>query len=107
MGFGIGVSGSGMGPRNAMESFAEGDGKRGQVFNQRVVTRMLVYLRPYTKMMTLAFVAMLADSTLTLLIPYLLKITVDTYISQGDQAGLIRISLLTAGTFLGLYVANR
>ena len=107
MGFGIGVSGSGMGPRNAMESFAEGDGKRGQVFNQRVVTRMLVYLRPYTKMMALAFVAMLADSALTLLVPYLLKITVDTYISQGDQAGLIRISLLTAGTFLGLYIANR
>jgi ABC-type multidrug transport system fused ATPase/permease subunit len=107
MGFGIGVSGSGMGPRNAMESFAEGDGKRGQVFNPRVVTRMLIYLRPYTKIMALAFVAMLADTVLTLLAPYLLKITVDTYISLGDQAGLVRISLWTAGTFVGLYVANR
>ena len=107
MGFGIGVSGSGMGPRSAMENFAEGDGKRGQVFNQRVVTRMLVYLRPYKKMMALAFAAMLADTALTLLAPYLLKITVDTYISQGDQAGLIRISMWTAGTFIGLYIANR
>jgi len=61
-----------------METFAEGEGKRGQVFNQRVVTRMLVYLRPYSKMMALAFVAMLADTILTLLAPYLLKITVDT-----------------------------
>jgi len=78
MSFGIGVSSSGMGPRNAMETFAEGEGKRGQVFNQRVVTRMLVYLRPYSKMMALAFVAMLADTILTLLAPYLLKITVDT-----------------------------
>jgi ATP-binding cassette, subfamily B, multidrug efflux pump len=106
MGFGIGVSSSGMGPRGAMESFAEGDGKQGQVFNPRVVTRMLVYLRPNTHFMALAFVAMLADSALTLLAPYLLKITVDTYISQGDQAGLVRISLWTAGTFIGLYLAT-
>ena len=107
MSFGIGVSGPGMGPRNAMETFAEGDGKRGQIFNQRVVSRMLGYLRPYSKMMALAFVAMLADTTLTLVVPYLLKITVDTYISQGDQAGLVRISLWTAATFVGLYIANR
>jgi ABC-type multidrug transport system fused ATPase/permease subunit len=107
MSFGIGVSGSGMGPRGAIENFAEGDGKRGQIFNQRVVTRMLVYLRPYTKMMALAFVAMLADSALTLLAPYLLKVTVDTYIAQSDQAGLISISLWTAATFIGLYIANR
>jgi ABC-type multidrug transport system fused ATPase/permease subunit len=96
-----------MGPRNAMETFAEGDGKGGQVFNQRVVTRMLVYLRPHMRMMVLAFVAMLAKAGLTLLVPYLLKITVDTYISQGDQAGLLRISGWTAGTYLALYAATR
>ena len=100
MGFGIGVSSSGMGPRNAMETFAEGDdGSAVRSTTSVWCTRMLVYLRPYTKMMTLAFVAMLADSALTLLAPYLLKITVDTYISQGDQAGLVRISLWTAATF--------
>ena len=107
MGFGIGVSSPGMGPRGAMENFAEGDGQRGQIYNQHVVARMLVYLRPYTKMMALAFVAMLADSGLTLLIPYLLKITVDTYIAQGDEAGLMRISVWTAAAFIGLYIANR
>jgi ATP-binding cassette, subfamily B, multidrug efflux pump len=107
MSFGIGVSSSGMGPRNAMETFAEGGDKGGQIYNRRVVARMLVYLRPYRNMMALAFIAMLAESALTLLAPYLLKITVDTYISQGDQAGLIRISLWTAGTFIGLYVASR
>ena len=107
MSFGIGVSSSGMGPRNAMETFAEGVDKRGQVYNRRVVTRMLVYLRPYLGMMTLAFVAMLAETALILLAPYLLKITVDTYIFQGDQAGLFRISLWTAATFIGLYIATR
>ncbi len=57
-----------------------------------MIRRMLVYLRPYMKIMALAFVAMLAVSALTLLAPYLLKVTVDTYITRGDQAGLIRIS---------------
>lgn len=106
MSFGIGVSSPGMGPRNAMETFAEGDGQRGRIYNQRVISRMLVYLRPYMKMMALAFVAMLAVSAMTLLAPYLLKITVDNYIAQGDQAGLIRISIWTAATYVGLYVAT-
>ncbi len=106
MSFGIGVSGMGMGPRNAMQTFA-GDDQRGQVYNPRVIRRMLVYLQPYMKIMALAFVAMLAVSALTLLAPYLLKVTVDTYITRGDQAGLIRISLWTAVTFIGLYVATR
>jgi ABC-type multidrug transport system fused ATPase/permease subunit len=107
MSFGIGVSGAGMGPRNAMETFAEGGDTRGQVYNRRVLSRMLVYVRPHLQLMTLAFVAMLAESALTLLAPYLLKVTVDTYIAQGDQAGLIRISLWTAATFFGLYLATR
>ncbi len=107
MGFGIGVSSSGMGPRNAMESFAEGDGKKGAIYNPHVMRRMLVYLRPYTYMMAIAFVAMLADSILTLLTPYLLKITVDNYIIQGDQTGLLWISLWTAAAFGGQYIANR
>jgi ABC-type multidrug transport system fused ATPase/permease subunit len=107
MSFGIGISSPGMGPRNAMETFAEGGDQGGQVYNPRVVRRMLVYLRPYLKMMALAFAAMLAESALTLLAPYLLKIAVDTYIARGDQAGLMRISLWTAATFIGLYIATR
>lgn len=107
MGFGIGVSSPGMGPRGAMESFSAGDDQRGQIYNRRVVNRMLVYLRPHRKMMALGFVAMLAVSAMTLLAPYLLKITIDTYISKSDPAGLIRISLITAGTYIGLYIATR
>ena len=107
MGFGIGVSSPGMGPRGVMERFANGDGNRGQAFNRRVVMRLLVYLRPYRKMMAFAFLAMLVNSALTLLAPYLLKITIDTYISQGDMAGLVRISAWTAATFVGLYIATR
>jgi ABC-type multidrug transport system fused ATPase/permease subunit len=32
---------------------------------------------------------------------------VDTHIAQGDLSGLLRISLLTGGTYLGLYIATR
>jgi ABC-type multidrug transport system fused ATPase/permease subunit len=105
MGFGIGVSNPGMGPRGALHHYS-GEDQRGQVFNRRVVTRLLAYLRPYSKQMGLAFLAMLAITGLTLLTPYLLKIAVDQYITQGDRPGLVRISLYTAAAFTGLYFAT-
>lgn len=106
MGFGIGVSSPGMGPRGALDQFSGGQDTRGQVFNRRVVTRLLAYLRPYARQMAVAFLAMLGITGLTLLTPYLLKVVVDQYISQGDQAGLVRISLITAAAFAGLYIAT-
>jgi ABC-type multidrug transport system fused ATPase/permease subunit len=106
MGFGIGVSNPGMGPRGTLGKFAAGQDLRGQIYNRRVVRRLLAYLRPYGKQMALAFVAMLAVSALTLLTPYLLKVAVDQYISRGDQQGLVRVALITAAAFAGLYVTN-
>jgi ABC-type multidrug transport system fused ATPase/permease subunit len=106
MGFGIGVSTPGMGPRGALDQFSAGEDRRGQVYDQRVVMRLLAYLHPYARQMALAFCAMLAVSALTLLTPYLLKVAVDQYITQGDQAGLVRISLWTAAAFAGLYFAT-
>jgi ABC-type multidrug transport system fused ATPase/permease subunit len=106
MGFGIGVTNPGMGPRGAMEEFARGEDLRGQVFNRRVVARLLAFLRPYGKQVGLAFIAMLAVTGLTLLTPYLLKLIVDQYISAGDRDGLLQISLWTAASFLGLYGAT-
>ncbi|HZU87425.1 MAG TPA: ABC transporter ATP-binding protein, partial [Anaerolineaceae bacterium] len=106
MGFGIGVSGSGMGPRGAIEQFAGGDEQRGKVFNRQVVVRLLSYLRPYRKQMGLAFLAMLVVTGLTLLTPYLLKLIVDQYITAGDRDGLTQMALWTALSFLGLYGAT-
>ena len=106
MGFGIGVSNPGMGPRGTLGKFAAGQDARGQIFNPRVVLRLLAYLRPYKKQMALAFVTMLAVSALTLLTPYLLKVAVDQYITKGDQHGLVRVSLLMAAAFAGIYITN-
>ena len=107
MGFGIGVSNPGMGPRGALDHFSGGQDQRGQVFNRRVVIRLLAYLRPYTKQMAGAFLAMLGITGLTLLTPYLLKVAVDQYITLGDRVGLVRISLLTAAAFVGLVSLHR
>ncbi|MCX6054101.1 MAG: ABC transporter ATP-binding protein [Chloroflexi bacterium] len=107
MGFGIGVSSPGLGPRGAMENFATDQDQHGQLFNKRVVKRMACYLRPHFRTMSLAFLAMLVASALTLLAPYLLMISVDTYIFKGDRSGLMTISLWTTGAFVGLYIASR
>jgi ATP-binding cassette, subfamily B, multidrug efflux pump len=106
MGFGIGVSSPGMGPRGAFEHFAGGEDRQGEVFNPRVVVRMLAFLRPYSLQMSAAFLAMLLVSAMTLLTPYLLKVAVDQYIAQADRAGLARVSLLTAAAFIGLYLGS-
>ena len=105
MGFGIGVSNPNMGPRGALDSFS-GEDRRGAAFNPRVVSRLLAYLRPYSKQMSLAFASMLVVSALTLTTPYLLKLAIDQYITQGDQAGLARIALFTMAAFAGLFVAS-
>ena len=107
MAFGIGSGGGlSMGPRGALENFSGGTETRGQVFNRRVVVRLLAYLRPYARQMLIAFSAMLVVSALTLLTPYLLKEAIDGPITQGDRAGLMRIALYTAAAFVGLYAAT-
>jgi ABC-type multidrug transport system fused ATPase/permease subunit len=100
----IGSSSANMGPRGALERF--GTGKEGRFFDQRVVWRMLGYLRPYWRQMSLACGLMLIASVLTLLAPYLIKVAIDQYIALGDTAGLSRIAVLTAATFVGLYLTT-
>ncbi len=106
MGFGIGASGFGMGPRGALENFAGGEDERGKVFNRRVVVRLLAYLRPYLRQMTFAFLSMLVVTGLTLLMPYLLKVVVDETIAVGDRAGLMRVSVGLGLGYLVLYLAS-
>lgn len=104
MSFSIGSTGSNMGPRGALHSF--GQEKDGQLFNQRVVVRMLAYLKPYGRYMLIAIVLMLLATGTTLLVPYLMKIAIDETIAQGDTDGLIRVASYIAGSFVLLYVAS-
>jgi ABC-type multidrug transport system fused ATPase/permease subunit len=102
MSFGIGMAGPQMGPGGVLDQFGGGD-HRGTAFNPKVAARLLAYLKPYWRQILLAFVAMVGATGLTLLIPYLLKIAIDTYISGGDYQGLTWISLVTAAAYVGLY----
>ena len=104
MSFSIGSAGADLGPRGAIAGF--GNEQEGQAFNGRVAIRLLAYLRPHWLRMVAAFGLMLVASALTLAAPYLIKVAIDQYISQGDTSGLTRIGLLLAGVFVGIYLAS-
>jgi ATP-binding cassette, subfamily B, multidrug efflux pump len=106
MSFSIGTGGPNMGPRGVLDSFGNTSETEGQFFNRRVVLRMVGYFLPYWRSILLAFIAMLAITGLTLLAPYLLKIAIDQHIVNGDIAGLNRVALILAASFVGLYIAT-
>lgn len=100
----IGATGSGLGPRGAIASF--GEQTEGRAFDRRIVARLLAFLRPHSLRMAAALVLTLAASALALAAPYLIKVAIDQYISRGDTAGLIRVALLLAGAFGGIYLTS-
>ncbi|MAT98034.1 MAG: ABC transporter [Anaerolineaceae bacterium] len=104
MSFSIGSTGPNMGPRGALHRF--GQEEAGQLFDQRVVVRMLAYLKPYGRYMAIATFLMLIATGMTLLVPYLIKIAIDEHIAQGNTDGLIRVAIYTAGSFVLLYGAS-
>jgi ABC-type multidrug transport system fused ATPase/permease subunit len=95
----------GVGPRGAIRQFGESTSE-GRLLNWQVISSLLVFLRPYWRRLSLAFVLMLIVTALTLLAPYLVKVAIDNYITPADTAGLFTIAALLALTFLGLYAAT-
>jgi ABC-type multidrug transport system fused ATPase/permease subunit len=93
-----------MGPGGTLRSFGAQIG--GSAFDLRIILRLLAYVGPYWRRMTLALVLMLVATALTLLTPYLIKVAIDGPIAHGDVAGLSRIALLTGAAMAGLYLAS-
>jgi len=107
MSFSIGSGTTGMGPRSALEDFGSvGENKGGEMVNWQVVRRMLQYLRPYALRMVAAFLLTLVGSGLTLLIPYLMKVAIDQYITPGNAAGLAGIAGALAAAFVGSFAVS-
>ncbi|MFO7169673.1 MAG: ABC transporter ATP-binding protein [Chloroflexota bacterium] len=104
MSFSIGTSGADMGPRGALHRF--GDQSEGRAFDRQIITRLLAFLRPHWPRMLAALVLMLIASGLTLATPYLVKVAIDQHIVRGEVDGLTTIALLTAATFVGIYLAS-
>jgi ATP-binding cassette subfamily B multidrug efflux pump len=88
------------GPGQIMRTM--GQEQERKALNLSTLLRLLVFLKPHWQRMLLAFFLMLISSGVTLLTPYLIKIAIDRYITQGDLAGLGHIAVLTALAFLAL-----
>lgn len=101
----IGSSRSDSGPRSTLRS-AAGELVAGQLFNWRVVRRMLVYVWPYRGHVAAATALMLAATGLTLLAPYLIKQAIDQAIAVGDAQRLFRITALLACVFVAQFAAT-
>jgi ATP-binding cassette subfamily B multidrug efflux pump len=72
----------------------------GKVYDHRLMTRMLRYLRPSAGLMVLATVLLILFSLVSLAGPWLTRIGIDRYIARGDTRGLLLICL----AWLGLLV---
>lgn len=103
MSFSIGSAGANMGPRSALEGFGEETVERA--LDARILWRLLAFVRPHWRRMTLALVLTLVGSALTLLTPYLIKVAIDQYITGGDPQGLARTALQLLAAFVGIYGA--
>jgi len=106
MSFSIGPSSTGMGPRSALDNFGSVNHSGGEVYNPKVVSRMLAYLKPHGWKMTAALLLTLAESGLTLAAPYLTKIAIDDYITPGNLSGLANISIIIAVAYLSIFFVS-
>ncbi|MBE3098835.1 MAG: ABC transporter ATP-binding protein [Planctomycetes bacterium] len=78
----------------------------GKAYDARLMRRLLGYLRPYTRYVVVAFVAIIVGSTLQLAQPYLIKLAIDKYIATGNLAGLNRMALGFLGVLLGSFACE-
>lgn len=77
----------------------------GKAYDARLMARVLRYLRPYWKLLLIAFVFLLLQTGTQLLGPYITKIAIDRYIATKDVGGLDRMALAYLGiTVLGFIV---
>jgi len=75
-------------------------------YDWHLLKRLLVYLKPYKGRIFFAFCLMLGTAGLQALTPYLVKVAIDTYITNHDLSGLTRISLLYLLILMGQMVLS-
>jgi len=73
----------------------------GKVYNPRVLRRILPFVAPYRKLMALSMVATLTFVGTQTVVPWLIKVGIDDYVSEGDFSGLTVIfAIFVAVAFL-------
>src|SRR4051812_23208316 len=78
----------------------------GKAYDARLMRRLLTYLRPYRKHVTLATIAIVGHSALELIPPVLVKIVIDSYIPRKDPSGLGTIAAIYLATLIGSFVLD-
>jgi len=71
-----------------------------------IIKTLLHYIKPYTKKLFFALLAMLTVSVTTLIAPFLLKIAIDDYIVPGNENGLLVISIVIIITYTVLWLSS-
>jgi ATP-binding cassette, subfamily B, multidrug efflux pump len=66
----------------------------GKAYDARLMRRLLAYLRPYWRSVSLAFIALFVGAGANLAQPYLMKVAIDRYIGPGQLDGLNGLALL-------------
>ena len=74
----------------------------GSVYDPRVVGRMLRYIKPYRKELTIAVLAMFVFTASITAVPWIIKIAIDDYIAEGNLGGLWWV----VGAFMAIAVVN-
>jgi ATP-binding cassette subfamily B protein len=72
----------------------------GKAYDARLMRRLLRYLWPYRRAVALALVAIVGQSVLQLVPPYLTKVVIDSYIPAGDLSGLGAVAALYFATLV-------
>jgi ATP-binding cassette subfamily B protein len=72
----------------------------GKAYDARLMVRVLRYLRPYWKLLAVAFTFLLLQTGTQLLGPYITKIAIDRYIATQDVDGLDRMALAYLGVVI-------
>jgi ATP-binding cassette subfamily B multidrug efflux pump len=80
----------------------------GKAYDARLIRRLWTYIRPYRRDFWLAMACLPATSVFVLAQPYVLKITIDRYISRGSTRGVALMggvyAVAMVGEFAFLYL---
>jgi ATP-binding cassette, subfamily B, multidrug efflux pump len=72
----------------------------GKAYDSKLMSRLLMYIRPYLKYVVFAILMNVVVASLGPVRPYLIKIAVDKYIALGNYSGLLLISAFLLGSLI-------
>ena len=78
----------------------------GKAYDSRLMKRLLTYLRPYKPQVAIGVVLLIVGSSVQVGMVFLIKSGIDTYIAQGDVAGLGMLAVTFAGAILVAFGAG-